>query len=179
MIWMVSGEYNRPEDFGTPNAAAALGRPAGSIGEETRRMATLNTFLIIAPLLAGIIALVYTIASNLVRVWVRHRLAMALLEKLQHEPDHAETLESLERLALPPKPGEAGAPWVDHRTTGLVLAASGLGTVLAAGILGDPTWKSGLSIGGVICLATGAILALLGFVTRYVERLPAGLPRKS
>lgn len=139
----------------------------------------MNTLLIIAPLLAGIIALVYTIASNLVRVWVRHRLAMALLEKLQHEPDHAETLESLERLALPPNPGEAGAPWVDHRTTGLVLAASGLATVLAAGLLGDPTWKAGLSIGGVICLAVGAILALLGFVTRYVERLPAGLPRKS
>lgn len=138
----------------------------------------MNTFLIIAPLLAGIIALVYTIASNLMRVWVRHRLAMALLERLQHEPDHAETLESLERLALTPAPGEAGAPWVDHRTTGLVLAVTGLGSILVAGLFGDPTWKGGLFIGGVVCLAVGAILALLGFVTGYVERLPAGLPRK-
>jgi len=137
-----------------------------------------DTFFIIAPVVVGIIALAGTIASSLFRVWVRHRLKMALLEKLQHDPNHPETLGELARLALPAPEAGPDAPWVDHRIMGGALAAMGLLSVLVAWLVADPAWMTGVYVGGVVCVAVGAILALLGLVVRHIEKLPAGLPHQ-
>lgn len=131
----------------------------------------METFLILAPLLAGIIALGYIIAANLLRVWLKHRLKLALLEKLQHDPSHRESLDELQALLDESASGTEQAVRVDYRVLGVTLAALGLLSLLAAWLFGEPEWMTGLYFGGVICLAVGVILALLGLVVRYVERL--------
>ncbi len=133
----------------------------------------METFLILAPLLAGIIALGYVIAANLLRVWLKHRLKLALLEKLQHDPSHRESLEELQALLDESASATGGAVRVDYRVLGVTLAALGLLSLLVAWLFGEPEWMTGLYFGGVICLAAGFILALLGLVVRYVERLVA------
>jgi len=133
----------------------------------------LETFFILAPLLVGIIALGYIIAANLLRVWLKHRLKLALLEKLQHDPSHGETLEELQALLDESASTTGGSVRVDYRILGVTLAALGLLSLLAAWLFGEPEWMTGLYFGGVICLAAGFILALLGLVVRYVERLVA------
>jgi len=131
----------------------------------------LETFLILAPLLAGIIALAYVIAANLLRVWLKHRLKLALLEKLQHDPSHRESLDELQALLDESTSGTEQAVRMDYRVLGVTLAALGMLSLLAAWLFGEPEWMTGLYFGGVICLAVGVILALLGLVVRYVERL--------
>lgn len=131
----------------------------------------METFLILAPLLAGIIALGYIIAANLLRVWLKHRLKLALLEKLQHDPSHRESLDELQALLDESASGTEQAVRVDYRVLGVTLAALGMLSLLAAWLFGEPEWMTGLYFGGVICLAVGVILALLGLVVRYVERL--------
>lgn len=133
----------------------------------------METFFILAPLLVGIIALGYIIAANLLRVWLKHRLKLALLEKLQHDPSHGETLEELQALLDESASTTGGSVRVDYRILGVTLAALGLLSLLAAWLFGEPEWMTGLYFGGVICLAAGFILALLGLVVRYVERLVA------
>lgn len=133
----------------------------------------METFLILAPLLAGIIALGYVIAANLLRVWLKHRLKLALLEKLQHDPSHRESMEELQALLDESASATGGAVRVDYRVLGVTLAALGLLSLLVAWLFGEPEWMTGLYFGGVICLAAGFILALLGLVVRYVERLVA------
>ena len=131
----------------------------------------METVLILAPLLAGIIALGYIIAANLLRVWLKHRLKLALLEKLQHDPSHRESLDELQAL-LDERGADTGvAVRVDYRVLGVTLAALGLLSLLVAWLFGEPEWMTGLYFGGVICLAAGIILALLGLVVWYVERL--------
>ncbi len=131
----------------------------------------METFLILAPLLAGIIALGYIIAANLLRVWLKHRLKLALLEKLQHDPSHRESLDELQALLDESASATEGAVRVDYRVLGVTLAAMGMLSLLAAWLFGEPEWMTGLYFGGVICLAVGFILALLGLVVRYLERL--------
>ena len=131
----------------------------------------METFLILAPLLAGIIALGYIIAANLLRVWLKHRLKLALLEKLQHDPSHRESLDELQALLDERGVGTGVANRVDYRVLGVTLTALGLVSLLVAWLFGEPEWMTGLYFGGVICLAAGINLALLGLVVWYVERL--------
>jgi hypothetical protein len=137
-----------------------------------------ETILIVVPLMAGIVALGYTIAANLLRVWLKHRVKLALLEKLQHDPAHTESLEELQALLNEDSGGGEGAARVDYRVLGLTLAALGMPALLAAWFFGEPEWMTGAYFGGVICVAVGFILALLGAVLRHVERIPSEYIRK-
>jgi hypothetical protein len=136
-----------------------------------------DTLVILVPLLAGIIALGYIVITNVLRLWLKHRVKLVLLEKLQHDPAHAESLEKLESLLEEDSAGAGRAAWVDYRVLGVTLAALGLTSLLSAWLFGEPEWMTGAYFGGVICVAVGFILALLGQVMRYLERFPDLPPR--
>lgn len=139
-------------------------------------VSVLETFLILAPPLAGIIALGYVVAANLLRVWLKHRVKLALLEKLQHDPAHAESLADLEALLGQGGIGPEGR-WLDYRVLGVTLAGLGMLSLVTAWLFGEPEWMTGAYFGGVICLAAGSILVLLGVILHYVERLPGEFHR--
>lgn len=138
----------------------------------------METFLILTPPLAGIIALGYVVTANLLRAWLKHRVKLALLEKLQHDPAHAESLADLEALLEEGSAGPEGRR-LDYRVLGVTLAGFGMASLAAAWLFGEPEWMTGAYFGGVICLAVGFILALLGLILRYVERLPGEFRHRS
>ena len=138
----------------------------------------METILILAPVMGGIIALGYTIAANLLRVWLKHRVKLALLEKLQHDPAHTASLEELQALFNEDGVGSDRVARVDYRVLGFTLVILGMPALLAAWFLGEPEWMTGAYFGGAICVAVGFILALLGMVVRYLERMPEEFIRK-
>jgi len=150
----------------------------GAVLKHHTEFSGVETILILAPLLVGIIALGYTIAANLLRVWLKHRVKLALLEKLQHDPAHTESLEELQALIEENSVGSERAARVDYRVLGLTLAALGMPALLAAWLFGEPEWMTGAYFGGAICVAVGFILALLGVIVGYLERLPGEDIRK-
>ena len=70
------------------------------------------------------------------------------------------------------------APLVDHVVVGVTLAALGTLSALAAWCCGGQGWMAGAYLGGVVCVAVGFILTLLGLITRYLARLPIVAGRK-
>jgi hypothetical protein len=132
----------------------------------------MKTILIVAPLLVGIIILLYTIIANLLRVWLDHRIKLALLEKLQHDPHAPATAEELRALLDEHSVDAERKPHVDYVIVGAALSFIGFCTALAAYILGHGQSSAGVYFGGVVCVAVGGILALLGLLIRYLKRLP-------
>lgn len=134
----------------------------------------MKTLLIVAPLLAGIIILLYTIFANLLRVWMAHRIKMALLDRLQQAPGSLASPDDIQ--ALLDDEGDGPDNRVDYVVVGTVLAAIGLCTALGGYFWGQGSASAGLYFGGVVCVAVGAILVLLGVLVRYLARLPVDRP---
>ncbi len=132
----------------------------------------MKTILIVAPLLVGIVILLYTIIANLLRVWLDHRIKMAILERLQHDPHAPGTAEELQALLDEHSVEAVRKNHVDYVIVGAVLASIGFCTAFAAYILGHGQSSAGVYFGGVVCVAVGGILALLGLLLRYLKRLP-------
>lgn len=132
----------------------------------------MNTILIVAPLLAGIIMLLYTILANLARVWMDHRIKLALLDRMQQKTGGPDSLEELKAL-LDGEPELAhGKTQVNYVVTGALLAAIGLCTAFGGYVWGHGQSSAGVYFGGVACVSVGAILVLLGLLLRYLARLP-------
>ena len=137
----------------------------------------MNTLLIVVPLLLGIIALGYTITANLLRVWLEHRVKLALLERLQSDGDGVDGLAHLQSLVDGDTGNGRGRPWVDHVVVGVTLAILGAGSILSAWWCGGQGTLTGVYFGGVLCVAVGFILTVLGLITRFLARLPVQTPR--
>ncbi|MBI3118376.1 MAG: hypothetical protein HYZ00_06805, partial [Candidatus Hydrogenedentes bacterium] len=63
---------------------------------------TNTTLLIALPLVLAAIFLMYGLFRNLVRLWLDHRVKMALLEKLEHRPDLVNSVQDLQSLLESP-----------------------------------------------------------------------------
>lgn len=127
---------------------------------------------ILTPILLGIIALAYTIAANLLRVWIDHRVKIALLEKLQRDPARAPSPEELRELLEGSAEGRERRDTVDFVIAGSALAAMGVASAFTAWCFGGGGWLTGAYLGGIVCVIVGFILALLGMVVRYLTRSP-------
>jgi hypothetical protein len=131
-----------------------------------------KTMLIVGPLLVGITVLLYTIISNLLRVWLDHRVKLALLETLEHDPNAPATAEELQALLEEHAIAPGRKSKLDYCVVGMVLLVIGTCTGLAGYIWGHGMASAGVYFGGVTCIAVGAILVLLGLLLRYLARLP-------
>ncbi|MBX3177810.1 MAG: hypothetical protein KF886_10640 [Candidatus Hydrogenedentes bacterium] len=136
----------------------------------------MKTLWIVLPLLAGIIALAYTVVANLLRVWLNHRVRLALLEAAEPGPGHSGEPPEVESLVCGAAPVAGRPPLVDHVTLGVTLAVLGSASALIAWFLGGQPWMAGAFLGGVACIAVGFLLTLLGLLMRYLSRLPAAPP---
>lgn len=127
---------------------------------------------IVVPLLLGIIALVYTVAANLLRVWLNHRVKIALLERLQADPAPLDSPHALQDLVNSDLAHTQSPNRVDYVVAGVTLAALGTCSALAAWCCGAREWMAGAYLGGIVCVAVGFILTLLGLLMRYLSKLP-------
>tara|TARA_R110001592_G_scaffold284589_1_gene552915 strand:- start:679 stop:972 length:294 start_codon:yes stop_codon:yes gene_type:complete len=95
-----------------------------------------------------------------------------MLERLQRDPDRPKTTEQLHALVDEPYEGAEQKTPVDYVIVGGALAIVGFGTALVSYVWGQGQTSVGIYFGGVACVAVGAILILLGFLIRYLSRLP-------
>lgn len=153
-----------------PSGAAPLSNLSRPVNKTGARL--LNTLWIILLLTAGIIALAYTVVANLLRVWLDHRVRLALLEAAEPGAGHSRAASEVESLVRGAAPVAGRPPLVDHVTLGVTLAVIGSASALLAWFLGGRSWMAGAFLGGVACVAVGFLLTLLGLLMRYLSRLP-------
>ncbi len=134
-------------------------------------MHTLYLFFITVPLTAVLLGLVYTVARNVGRLWLDHRVKLALLEKLESKPDLLRSFDELQTLLDDTPKYEAESTRVDYMVTGVVLVLIGLVCVIVAAPLGGRT-AVGVYVGGVACVVLGFMLALVGLITWFLSRTP-------
>lgn len=134
-------------------------------------MHTLYLFFITVPLTAVILGLVFTIARNVGKLWMDHRVKVALLEKLETKPELLRSFDELQELLDAAPKDDAEKQHVDYVVTGLVLALVGIGCVVVSASNSGRT-AVGVYVGGVACVALGFILALVGLLTWFLARTP-------
>ncbi len=124
------------------------------------------------PLVVAVGALIYLVVRNLGRVWLDHRVKLALLEKLEQKPELLNSFQELQTLL----DGSSSDPEVEQRQdltlTGVMLAVLGAACVVLYASVGRGVWAVGAYWGGVICVVLGFILALIGLLIRFLTRSP-------
>lgn len=128
--------------------------------------------LIASPLLIVLIVLVYTIGRSIGRLWLDHRVKLALLEKLEKNPDLVSSMDDLQELLDSPETLEQQPFRQDLLIVGVVLAVLGALFAVYFGNLGRGQTAVGAYIGGVVCVVLGFLLALIGLLARYLSRPP-------
>lgn len=127
------------------------------------------TVLVMAPFVLVFAVLVYAVARRLTQSWVEHRVKLAVLERVEQNPELLESFQDLEEANA--SASEGGRH--DFVLTGAVLALIGGATILIAlFIMGSGRMAVGAYFGGVACVVLGFILALLGFLVRFLSRAP-------
>jgi len=134
-------------------------------------MQTLYLFFITVPLTAVLIGLAYTVIRNVGRLWLDHRVKLALLEKLENKPELLRSFEDLQSLLDDTPKYEAESTRVNYMVTGVVLVLIGVVCALVAAPLGGRT-PVGVYVGGVACVALGFLLSLVGLLTWILARAP-------
>jgi len=129
------------------------------------------SLIIMLPLLVVLIGLSVSIARNIARAWLDHRVKIALLERLEQRPGMLKSMDDLQALLDTPPQIEEDDQRVDYLLTGVFLAAIGLLCVLLGSALAGRN-AVGAYIGGVVCVALGFILALVGLAVRLLSRAP-------
>lgn len=118
-------------------------------------------------LLTVIAALVRTIS----RVWVRHRVQMVLLERLEERPELLESLQEVQDLVEEAEhPPSAWKP--DFVQTGAILVGIGILCAIGFGLFGRSQVATAAYFGGVMCVCLGFILAVVGLLARYLTQSP-------
>lgn len=132
----------------------------------------MRTYILAIPLVAAAITLAYIILREMTRVWLDHRVKMALLERLEHKPELLYSFKELQDL-LDDRPAPvAQNSKADLTQTGVFLAIIGLVSVILYGLVGRSQWAVGAYFGGVACVVIGFILTTVGLVARILRRPP-------
>ena len=131
----------------------------------------MNTLLVLLPLIIVLMLLAYTVIRNIARLWLDHRVKVALLERFEQRPDLVHSVEELHDL-LEGHSSTPEEPKIDYLITGVVLAVLGIGFVVFNGLLGRTYWAAGAYFGGVVCVALGFLLAMTGLILRFMQQVP-------
>lgn len=135
-----------------------------------------STYIIIVPAVLFLCGGAYLMLRSFFRIWLEHRVKMALLEKLERQPDLAGTFPEIQRLLDTPAPPDRAAP-INYVLTGIFLALIGLSCAILAQRYFSGRYATGVYFGGVLCVPVGFMMTLLGLVTRLLSR--TRLPRRS
>lgn len=132
----------------------------------------MRTYLYVIPVVAAAISLVYIIGREMMRVWINHRVKVALLERLEDRPELLYSFEELQEL-LDDRPAKAPRQVkADLTLTGVFLALIGLLFVLIYAAVGRSQWAVGAYFGGVGCVVIGFLLTTVGLVVRLLRGPP-------
>ena len=122
----------------------------------------MGTLLVVILFVGIIVTIIYGILRSLQRVWLHHRLKMALLQKLEATPHLLESPEAVEAL-LGTLTTDA-APRRDLAIAGASLAVIGLACLVLGKAMAVGRLAVGLYLGGWICVPLGLFMGLAGWV---------------
>jgi len=132
----------------------------------------MRDYILVIPLVAAAITLAYIVLREMTRVWLDHRVKMALLERLEHKPELIYSFKELQELLDDtPQPVEQRHK-TDLLLVGVFLAVIGLISVIIYSVIGRSQWAVGAYFGGVACVVIGFLLTALGLVERILRRPP-------
>ncbi len=133
----------------------------------------MRTYVYIAPLIVAVLALAYLILREVMRVWLEHRVKMALLERLEHKPELMRSFEELQDLLDGAQHVSlSGSRKIDLSATGVFLALIGFLCVVIYWLAGRSQWAVGAYFGGVACAVIGFILVTIGLLVRLLRQPP-------
>ncbi|MCK5861734.1 MAG: hypothetical protein KAH38_04565 [Candidatus Hydrogenedentes bacterium] len=135
----------------------------------------MRTYILAIPLIAAAITLAYIILREMTRVWLDHRVKMALLEKLEHKPELLYSFQELQGLLDDSPPPVEEENKTDLTMTGVFLAFIGLVSVVLYSLIGGSQWAVGAYFGGVACVVIGFLLTTIGLVARILRKPPHNL----
>ncbi len=133
----------------------------------------MRTYLYAIPIVVAAITLIYIIGREMMRVWINHRVKVALLERLENKPELLYSFDELQELLDDRPPPVARKSKTDLTLTGVFLALIGLVFVLIYASIGRSQWAVGAYFGGVGCVVIGFLLTTIGLVARLLRRPPS------
>jgi len=129
-----------------------------------------GTLLIVLPLVAALVTVLYGVVDSLLRAWFDHRAKLALLEKVGKDPKLLDRVDGLGAL-LTDRPGQKIARQ-NYIVTGLVLAGIGVLAVVTGLTLRFGELAVGAYLGGIGCILIGILLAVVGLLVRGLSKDP-------
>lgn len=133
----------------------------------------MNPLFILLPLLAVIAAVAYGVMRALGRIWLDHRVKLALLEKLQDKPEVLESFQEIQGILAGVSTGDSHPHRQDFTVTGILLSLIGIACAIIGRCWGVGALAVGVHVGGWVCIVLGIVLAFLGLLIRWLSRTPA------
>lgn len=129
----------------------------------------MEAFLILIPLIIAVVTVIYGVIYSLVAAWFEHRYRLALLDRLEENPallGESVTVEDV----LPRTESAIRSERQNYALTGAILACVGIFAALLGRTIRVGEVAVGIYLGGVMCLALGVVLALLGLAVWGLTR---------
>lgn len=125
--------------------------------------------LMILPFALVVLAIITILIRTIGQVWVRHRVQMTLLERLEERPDLLEVMQDVQDTVEEPASRATGKHAPDFVLTGVMLAGIGVACAIGAGVFGRSQVATAVYFGGVMCVCLGFILVVVGLLVRYLH----------
>lgn len=135
-------------------------------------MHVMRTYVLAIPVIAAAVTLAYIVLREMARAWLDHRVKMALLQRLEHNPELLYSFDDLQGLLDDSPREEVRRGAIDPTMTGVFLALIGLIIVLVYGFIGRSQWAVGAYFGGVASVVIGFLLTTIGLIVRILRRPP-------
>lgn len=139
----------------------------------------MESFLVVIPLVLVLVTLLYSVLYAILRAWLDYRVRMALLDKLDHNPNLLDSNEDFGQVVADKDPAGSTVQRQNYAMTGLMIVAIGIGCIVFGRLLRVGDVAVGTYLGGFVCLLIGVVLAVLGGIVKVLSRDPtARLSRK-
>jgi hypothetical protein len=132
----------------------------------------MESFLVLIPLVLVLVTLLYSVLYAILRAWLDYRTRMALLDKLDRNPNLLGNDVNLASMVTQQTSPESPGLRQDFVVTGLMIVAIGVGCILFGRVLRVGEFAVGTYLGGFACLLVGLAFALLGAVVKVLSRDP-------
>lgn len=132
----------------------------------------MEPLILILPVVFVVLMVFAAAVLSLIGLWLEHRARVRFLEKLEENPDLVSRLDDVRSVLAGPTPS-ARAQRQDYALTGLLLTAIGVACIVAGKMLRVGQMAVGVHLGGIVCVAIGILLGLLGLLIRAMSREPA------
>lgn len=124
----------------------------------------------VIPLGIVIVAVTFGVARALLRVWLDHRLKLALLEKYESHPELFDSADEIATLSAQRDQLEKVPQRQDYTVTGIILTLMGVCCILAGRVIGVGKLAVGIYTGGFICVVLGILMGLVGLLIRALAK---------